>query len=62
MPEPQWPQVEPTDDAELESYLRQQLRPEHLPEHALGRMETLALQLAGIQHASPLIFDQVRLD
>jgi len=62
LPEPQWPQVVPTDDAELEPYLLQQLRPVHLPEHALGRMETLALQLARIQHASPLIFDQVRLD
>jgi nicotinate-nucleotide--dimethylbenzimidazole phosphoribosyltransferase len=51
------PHVASTTDTLLEHAVKQRMIPEGLPEHALGRMEDLALQLARIQNGSPLPFD-----
>lgn len=51
------PPISPTADAGLEVELRGRLSRKELPEHALGRIEALALQLARIQHADPTQFD-----
>ncbi|MCW5655659.1 nicotinate-nucleotide--dimethylbenzimidazole phosphoribosyltransferase [Hydrogenophaga sp.] len=56
------PHIPPTADAMLEYEVAQRLAPEGLPEHALGRLETLVLQLARIQHGSPLPFDLLVFD
>ncbi len=56
------PPIAATADAMLEYSVVQRLAPEGLPEHALGRMETLVLQLARIQNAAPLPFDLLAFD
>lgn len=56
------PHIAPTADALLEHSVLQRLTPEGLPEHALGRMEPLVLQLARIQSGSPLEFDLLVFD
>lgn len=50
------PQVDPTADIHLDHALRGRITPEGYSSHALGRMESLVLQLGRIQHApsSPL--------
>jgi nicotinate-nucleotide--dimethylbenzimidazole phosphoribosyltransferase len=56
------PSIHPTTDAVLETGLRKRLRRSELPEGALGRLESLVLQLARIQSASPLPFDLLAFD
>jgi nicotinate-nucleotide--dimethylbenzimidazole phosphoribosyltransferase len=56
------PAIHPTADAVLDSALRQRLHRSELPEHALGRLESLVLQLARIQNASPFPFDLLAFD
>ena len=56
------PAVSGTTDTMLEFALRQRLRPEGLPEHALGRMETLVLQLARVQNGTSIEFDLLAFD
>lgn len=46
---PRWPEVRPTANAQLELMIQHQLTGAHESEHAFGRMESLALQLASIQ-------------
>lgn len=47
---PPWPEVRPIANPALELMVQHQLSGSHESEHAFGRMETLAIQLAGIQH------------
>jgi nicotinate-nucleotide--dimethylbenzimidazole phosphoribosyltransferase len=46
---PRWPEVRPTANAQLELMIQHHLTGAHESEHAFGRMESLALQLASIQ-------------
>jgi nicotinate-nucleotide--dimethylbenzimidazole phosphoribosyltransferase len=56
------PAVSGTTDTMLEFALRQRLRPEGQPEHALGRMETLVLQMARVQNGTSIEFDLLAFD
>lgn len=56
------PSIHPTADAVLDAELRQRLHRSELPEHALGRLETLVLQLGRIQNASAFSFDLLAFD
>ena len=56
------PPVAGTSDTMLEFALRQRLAPTGMPEHALGRMETLVLQLARAQNGSAIEFDLLAFD
>lgn len=56
------PHIAPTQDALLDHAVQQRLTPAGFPEHVLGRMEPLVLQLARIQHGSPLPFDLLAFD
>ncbi|QHE88036.1 nicotinate-nucleotide--dimethylbenzimidazole phosphoribosyltransferase [Hydrogenophaga sp. BPS33] len=56
------PHITPTHDTMLDHTVRQRLMPDGFPEHVLGRMEQLVLQLARIQHGSPLPFDLLAFD
>lgn len=56
------PAVAGTADTMLEFTLRQRLAPEGMPEHALGRMEGLVLQLARVQNGMSLEFDLLAFD
>lgn len=56
------PMVAGTTDTMLEFALRQRLAPEGLPEHALGRMESLVLQLARVQNGTSIEFDLLAFD
>jgi len=56
------PQVDPTADIHLDHALRGRITPEGLPAHALGRMETLVLQLGRIQHAPPAPFEALAFE
>jgi nicotinate-nucleotide--dimethylbenzimidazole phosphoribosyltransferase len=56
------PHIAATTDTLLDHAVMQRLAPEGLPEHALGRLEALVLQLARIQHGSPLPFDLLVFD
>ncbi|MDR7151001.1 nicotinate-nucleotide--dimethylbenzimidazole phosphoribosyltransferase [Hydrogenophaga palleronii] len=56
------PEVEPTADIHLDHALRGRVTPEGFPEHALGRMEALVLQLGRIQHAPPTPFDALAFE
>lgn len=56
------PAVTSTTDTMLEFALRQRLAPEGLPERALGRMETLVLQLARAQNGMSIEFDLLAFD
>ncbi len=56
------PTISGTADTMLEFALRQRLRPEGMQEHALGRMETLVLQLARAQNGMSIEFDLLAFD
>lgn len=56
------PSIRPTADGTLDAELRRRLHSSALPDHALGRLENLLLQLARIQNAGPLPFDLLALD
>ena len=56
------PPINPTADTVLDADLRKRLYQGELPEQALGRMETLLLQLARIQNKAPLPFDLLAFD
>lgn len=56
------PSIAPTADPVLDAELRQRLHRSELPDRALGRLEALMLQLARIQHGSPLPFDLLAFD
>lgn len=56
------PVIAPTADPVLDATLMQRLTPEGFPPQALGRMESLVLQLARIQSAGPLSFDLLAFD
>lgn len=56
------PVIHPTADAVLDAELHQRLHRSELPEHALGRLESLVLQLARVQSATPFPFDLLAFD
>lgn len=56
------PHIAPTADTLLDHSVKQRLASEGLPEHALGRMEDLVLQLARIQNGGPMPFDRLAFD
>lgn len=56
------PMIKPTLDTHLDHELQRRLASSDLPDHALGRIETLVLQLARIQHAGPFTFDLLAFD
>lgn len=56
------PVIKPTADIHLDYELQTRLTSGNLPDHALGRIETLALQLARIQKAGPFAFDLLVFD
>lgn len=56
------PHIAATTDTLLEHSVMQRLVPEGVPEHALGRMEALVLQLARIQNNRGQPFDQIVFD
>lgn len=56
------PTVHPSTDTVLDAELRHRLHRSEWPEQALGRLETLLLQLARIQNANPFPFDLLAFD
>lgn len=56
------PPIVPTADVTLDAAVAQRLALEGFPAHALGRLETLVLQLARIQSASAQSFDLLVFD
>jgi len=56
------PTISPTADIHLEHALLRRLTGNDLPDHALGRIEQLVLQLARIQKAGPFAFDLLAFD
>ena len=56
------PRIASTGDTMLEHALMRRLAPEGFPEHVLGRMQALVLQLARIQHIGPQAFDLLAFD
>jgi nicotinate-nucleotide--dimethylbenzimidazole phosphoribosyltransferase len=56
------PHIAATTDTLLDHSVMLRLAPEGMPDHALGRLESLVLQLARIQHGSPLPFDLLVFD
>lgn len=60
--EPRLPAVAGTADAQLDRLLQTRLAPAHFAAQALGRLESLVLQLARIQSASAQSFDLLVFD
>jgi len=56
------PTIAPTADPILDAMVMQRIGPLGFPEHALGRLGALVLQLARMQSASPLHFDLLAFD
>jgi nicotinate-nucleotide--dimethylbenzimidazole phosphoribosyltransferase len=56
------PAIAPTADPVLDAMVMQRIGPLGFPEHALGRLGALVLQLARMQSASPLHFDLLVFD
>ena len=56
------PTIHPTADAVLDAELRKRLHRAELPDQALGRLETLLLQLARVQNPTPFPFDLLVFD
>ncbi len=56
------PAIAPTADPVLDAAVMQRIAPPGFPDHALGRLEELVLQLARIQSAGPLDFDLLAFD
>ena len=56
------PNIRATADTVLEAELRKRLRRSELPDGAMGRVESLVLQMARIQSANPLPFDLLAFD
>ena len=56
------PVISPTADTHLDHELQRRLANSHLPDQAMGRIETLVLQLARIQKAGPFTFDLLAFD
>jgi nicotinate-nucleotide--dimethylbenzimidazole phosphoribosyltransferase len=61
-PVPKLPSITSTANPALDAELVGRLLPLGFPPHALGRMESLVLQLARIQSAGPLPFDLLAFD
>lgn len=59
---PSWPEIRPIGHAALDRMVRPPLGDTHGPEHACGRLETLARQLAGIQHTDGREFEGLDFD
>jgi nicotinate-nucleotide--dimethylbenzimidazole phosphoribosyltransferase len=59
---PKLPHIASTTDPVLDETLSRRLLPEGFPPHALGRMESLVLQLARIQSSDTLPFDLLVFD
>lgn len=59
---PRWPEIRPTVNVALDLMIQHQLTGAHESAHAFGHMETLALQLAGIQHAGQLGMPDIRFE
>ena len=58
----QLPEIRATADLVLDAELQKRLRRSEWPEQALGRLETLVLQLGRIQSTGQLPFDQLRFE
>jgi nicotinate-nucleotide--dimethylbenzimidazole phosphoribosyltransferase len=56
------PAIAATADPVLDAMVMQRIGPLGFPNHALGRLESLVLQLARLQSASPLHFDLLVFD
>ena len=56
------PVISPAADTVLDLSLQRRLGRSELPDHALGRLESLVLQLARIQKAGPFAFDLLAFD
>jgi len=56
------PAIAHTTDTALDTRVTERLSSSAWPEHALGRLEALALQLARIQHTGPLGLERIALD
>lgn len=56
------PVISPTADTVFDLTLQRRLERSELPDHALGRLETLVLQLARIQKAGQFDFDLLAFD
>lgn len=56
------PVISPTTDTVLDLAVQQRLGRSDMPEHALGRLESLVLQLARIQKAGEFDFDLLAFD
>ncbi len=56
------PTIAPTADPVLDAAVMQRIGPVGFPDHALGRLEELVLQLARVQSSSSLHFDLLAFD
>jgi nicotinate-nucleotide--dimethylbenzimidazole phosphoribosyltransferase len=56
------PTIAPTADPVLDAAVIQRISPQGFPDHALGRLEELVLQLARMQSAGTLDFDLLAFD
>ena len=56
------PTIAATADPVLDAAVMQRISPLGFPDHALGRLETLVLQLARMQSSNPLHFDLLAFD
>lgn len=61
-PAPRLPSIAPTADPVLDASVIQRISPQGFPDHALGRLEELVLQLARVQSAGTLDFDLLAFD
>ena len=59
---PSWPEVPPTTNVQLDLMVQHHLTGPHEPEHALGRLEALAMQLARIQQPSGHGLENLRFE
>jgi nicotinate-nucleotide--dimethylbenzimidazole phosphoribosyltransferase len=59
---PRLPAIAPTADLVLDAMVMQRIGPLGFPDHALGRLGALVLQLARMQSSGPLRFDLLAFD
>jgi len=62
VPAPRLPAIVSTADPLLDAAVIQRISPAGFPDHALGRLEELVLQLARMQSSGPLEFDLLAFD
>lgn len=62
LPAPRLPAIASTADPALDAALMQRISPAGFPDHALGRLEELALQLARMPSTGPRDFDRLAFD